>query len=291
MTQTKAQHTVPQFYLRRFASNQARNPSKLTIWCLDKVTGQERQQKIRNVGYENKFYNHVRADGVSVSIEDTLAEIEGRFAPAVEAICNDVSIPAIERHQVTLAHFVASQMLRTTIFRQQVHDITALANDVFTREGSPAPFNPDANDYAAFQNEFLLKQTHTMARHLCNLKWALMPNPTKDPYWTSDHPVFRHNQNRDHFAATQGIASPGVEIYLPLSPWLALMMFDPAEPRLPQYSVLPAIPTNVVFVNEYQTTNSQRFIYASMNGFHLARRILAETPEIGNPMRPRVRTM
>jgi len=60
-TDTKAEHTVPQSYLRRFTSTpHLQKHSKMMIWVFDKALGQSRQQKIKNAGFENKFYDFTR---------------------------------------------------------------------------------------------------------------------------------------------------------------------------------------------------------------------------------------
>lgn len=289
-TATKAQHTVPQSYLRRFTSTPAvQKQGKMMIWVFDKTTGQARQQKIRNAGFENKFYDFIRPDGVESSIENVLAEIENPFNLAIEAICSKPSKQMMLAHQVPLAHFVICQLLRTTSFRQQMRDMTTAMRAVFEREGSrvPAEFTADENDHAFFQTHFLVKQMPPLAAMLLDKAWMVMVNDTGTPFWTSDHPVFMHNRFQDPYRSTLGIACPGIEIYTPLSPRLTLLIFDPVQ-WLPMYSVSPALPTNINFVNAQQVAWSQRHIYASTGDFTLATQVLSQTPEFADPNRPRV---
>lgn len=203
-TETKAQHTVPQSYLRRFTSTPlTQKQSKMMIWAYDKASGEARQQKVKNVSYENKFYDFKRTDGSEASIEGILAEIENPFSLAISAVCADLSERAILRHQVPLAHFVACQLLRTTAFRQQLRDMADLFDDVFQREGTTPPFeHPDENDHALFQTRFMLEQMTPLAAMLCNKAWMLLPNDTGVSYWTSDHPVFMHNSSKDPYKST-----------------------------------------------------------------------------------------
>jgi hypothetical protein len=218
-----------------------------------------------------------------MSIEGSIGRLEK------DGQCADTSERPVRRHQVALAHFVICQLLRTTAFRQQLRDMAALLRDVFEREGTPPPFEqPDKNEHAHCQTRFMLEHMTPLAATLCDKAWMLIPNDMGTPYWTSDHPVFMHNRFKDPYKGTLGLGVPGIEIYTPLSPSLTLLIYDPVE-RLPMYSVLPAIPANVTFVNEHQVSSSQRYIFANQDDFSPARRITDASPEIGDLKRPRVK--
>jgi len=134
----------------------------------------------------------------------------------------------------------------------------------------------------------MLEQMTPLAAMLCDKAWMLLHNETGTPYWTSDHPVFLHNRIKDPYRSTLGLGCPGIEIHTPLSPRLALLIFDPVA-WLPMYSVMPAQLTNVTFANAYQVSWSQRHVFASTGDFALAERMLMDTPGLGDPKRSRIR--
>jgi hypothetical protein len=99
---SKRHHFLPQFYLRRFASQ----PKRITVFNLRRralITG----ASIRDQCYKRRFHVHQE-------LEDGLSALESDFAPLVDAIVSKGSVPRRESPQhASLLHFVALQMLRT----------------------------------------------------------------------------------------------------------------------------------------------------------------------------------
>jgi hypothetical protein len=117
-----------------------------------------------------------------------------------------------------------------------------------------------------------------------------------------DSPLIRTNTlNRSELRGTIGLASPGVEIYLPLSPTLVLGFMCPtigemmrallnklrkAEAK-PASSYLAALetgaslalePPNIDFMNSQQVIASERFVYSGSDEFALVREMLESNP-------------
>ncbi len=64
-------------------------------------------------------------------------------------------------------------------------------------------------------------------------KVAFLSTATPDnPFWVSDHPVVMHNSNDFGAYGNIGLAVPGIEIYLPLSPTMLLCLWCPSVAEL-----------------------------------------------------------
>ena len=132
--------------------------------------------------------------------------------------------------------------------------------------------------------------------------------------WISDHPIVRHNSldPGDEIRGTLGVASPGVEIYLPIDSKMVLGFLcksieDYFRQAKRQFSLLPppailnetlsaisggepirAEPINVTFYNSLQVAQSERYIFAEYNNFKLAEQMLKDNPQFRQGPKPSV---
>jgi hypothetical protein len=142
----KARRTAPQTYLRRFtATPHKRRPEDKEIYVFDKVSGAVCKQKIRNVCYENHFYDYAAPDDPLVSIEDYLrVAIEDACKPALDATCSDVTTRALALHQRVIARFTAAQLITTTSTRQEHRNIADALDEITMRAGKRPECVPDS---------------------------------------------------------------------------------------------------------------------------------------------------
>ncbi len=86
-----------------------------------------------NVAKEKQFYSFMEKDGTyNTAIEDKFAKIESNTKPILEKLNetnDDFSITGKEKG--TLFTFLSLLSVRTTAFRQQLKDFTALSNQMF----------------------------------------------------------------------------------------------------------------------------------------------------------------
>ena len=100
-----AQHYVPQFILKNFASN----PKGTQVWAFNKKTSKIFQTKIRNVASEKGFYD-VPIDGKEFSFDPTLTELETYAAPIIKEIVKEESLENLSPdNEGILAYFFAAQ--------------------------------------------------------------------------------------------------------------------------------------------------------------------------------------
>ena len=74
--------------------------------------------------------------------------------------------------------------------------------------------------------DLLSTSAQEITPHLVAKHWFLVAGDTADPFHIGDNPVVLDNSIHGSGSGNLGIASPGVEIYLPLSPTLCLGMTD-----------------------------------------------------------------
>ena len=75
MSDTKKQHYVPQFLLRKYGVGKKK---KEKLWVLDKRTENVYQSSVKDVGHENRFYQYVNDDDV-LDPEELLENVETRL--------------------------------------------------------------------------------------------------------------------------------------------------------------------------------------------------------------------
>ncbi len=122
------------------------------------------------------------------------------------------------------------------------------------------------------------------------------------PLLIGDSPLTRMNTlNQSEFVGTTGIASPGVEIYLPFSPSLAIGFMCPSIRESMRKVILlqgrqaPAVcfdyllafekgtpikldKPHVDFINSHQVLASERFVYSASDDFALVREMVSNNP-------------
>ena len=108
-------HTVPQFYLRRFADYKKR------LNALNVKSGKILlRQHIRNIAVENNFHTITGPDGPIDDIETALGEVESRLAAGLRSL--DRRFPPASEAREDISTFVAFQFVRTTRWRSIVQD-------------------------------------------------------------------------------------------------------------------------------------------------------------------------
>lgn len=284
----KIQHYVPRFYLRRFSVE----PGSKAIYCFDKQTRASFLTGVNAIAAE-KYFHDLPSD-IDQTVEKTLADYEGKWAQATGELVDKKNVGLVDAAtREGLAYFVAAQAMRTREQREVMLDVIRQLEDRFGEEMSAAlraqveaAKEPNATKAAhlAFLNRVL-----EIATILLSLRWAVLENTTDAPIWTSDHPVVRHNPVDHGFYGNLGFLCRGIQIFLPLTPSLCLVICDPEHYKSipPWYRVKD--PANILWLNHLQVILCTRFVFSSTDDFDLAQRALSDQPDIGDPLRPRLK--
>jgi hypothetical protein len=225
------QHYVPQVLLRLHASDPSAKRGAEKVWCFDKQTDKVFPANIRGVLAGTRFYE-VEVNGQTLSIEEPLSEIEGLLSPILARLVREQKLASVSKDRYTIASFCAVQMLRTQGFRDRIKDLNEGVAEALHKRGiDPSQVSNfktlSDEEIKAFSMDMLADAPRKYAPHFLSKFWHLIGTTPDDPFHVGDHPVVVDNDFR-RGPGTLGLASPGVTIYLPLSPTLCLAMTDPA---------------------------------------------------------------
>jgi len=112
MSRTRRHHTVPGFYLRRFADEKER------LERVELASGRRQVLSVKDTSVETDFYTVVTDDGPSDVIEKRLSEIESMAASALQHLDSDLEPTSDDI--AGLCNFIAIQMTRGRDFRDKL---------------------------------------------------------------------------------------------------------------------------------------------------------------------------
>ena len=215
MVAKRKQHYVPQFYLRLFQSA----PQRIHLYDLG---GMEPR---RNVGIRGQCYRRY-FHGRDSNLEDALGESERILSASLRRVVKSLELPpqGSEDHRSLLA-FVGLQHLRT---QKSVTGFGDIIDKTLVRafgdiNDAPDELVPELTDLLMTSLSMLpnvLELIGDLKAHLVVSRHAA--------FITSDSPVHIYNQYCEGISdkGITGLASRGLQMFLPLSPSLLLILYD-----------------------------------------------------------------
>jgi len=301
-------HYVPQFLLRNFASE-----GREALYAFDKWEGKQFGIAIADAATE-RGYNTFETDEASGCAEDFFTQIEGTASPVIHGIVSARKLFAISPAQRTaLVQLATAQMLRSKNSRAVFAQLGETMRELAEREGTPdfkawvGPPNPAGDKQALLMS--LEKDLLHFGPYLANKDLILCVSQESSPFLIGDSPLIRTNTlNRSEFYGTTGLNSPGVEVYLPLSPTLALGFMCPsirvtiqeairklgrsASPTCFDYLLAIELHKNldldgphVDYLNSHQIIAAERFLYSGSGDFRMVREMLENDPTLRTGVR------
>lgn len=226
----EVQHYVPKVLLKNFADGDKDGQ----IYAFDKHQGKRLPAKtgIRNLCGERNFYAAEGANG-QVSIEQALSELEGQIDPVIRRILADQSLAklTVEQREL-LALFVAVQFMRVPMMQETQRHIIEAVQDKSKKISSNAKgleeFDVllEKNSIKLGTMKHIAQSAVTYTRLISLHRWALFRTSMEAPFWISDCPVVMHNDRTFGPYGNIGLALPGIQIYMPLSPVLILAIWE-----------------------------------------------------------------
>jgi len=281
----RREHYVPQFYLRYFATLDG------LLRCYDRVDDKIIRPSAKDIAVEEGYFRMTLPDGSRRSLETTLTELENLWKQALDAVINKPQpdatiilppqqIKLVEASPI-LVNFVAVQLLRPRFMR------TLLADAVARRSNMA---DPPMDDLHVIHALFMVRGAIDIPGQLVKLVWRLVYNHTNTPFWTSDNPVIAHARDLDRVRGTgvdERLQSPGIRLHVPLTPALALAIYDPDEPLpLPLSGIVE--PTWIWRANRLVVHAALRHVISPHGDFDAARRMIADDPRFRLPAHERV---
>lgn len=285
----RIQHYVSQFYLKWFAHIDGK---KALINCFDKQSLKHFYTDITNIACEKYFYDAKKEDFQTV--ETSLAKIESRFNAAVSTLIKLRDAQKLsDEERYAIALFIATQYVRTKEFRETIKDMvdqTAVRLSGLKKSPQLEKEIKDAqtNESIKKMHIDLLDQAPELAEIICQMKWIILVNKTKTPFWTSDNPIVLHNEIDHSPRGNLGLTCQGIEIHIPLTPNLLLIACDPVSfSHEPDKKIVKDF-RHIIREQSYQVYSSTRFIFSNKPDFSFAKKVVEENPRHKDPNRKRV---
>lgn len=308
---TKHTHIVQQKYLQNFSVHEN---NKNLIWRFDKNRENIKKIPISKCAVENYFYPQ--------KIEDWLAnEIEIKGITLINKIIEIESVEFLDKtDKIDLIRWILVQDCRTREYRNELKQgIEALTKRLLEINFIPKTASEFLNkkysiDYGEepirdLQMNMILR-FEKLAPQLANYHWYLCFNDTKLPFYTSDHPIIKHNPywssvqkitGKKPLGSGIGYLVEGVHLAVPISPKLLIEIGDLSpimKGHSPQVlknelskSKRQFIKENVEFYNGKLTWFSNQYIFSQINDFTNACDFLKLNPELKNNKRKRFKIM
>ncbi|MBI3605550.1 MAG: DUF4238 domain-containing protein [Nitrospirae bacterium] len=260
MPENKKHHYVPRFYLRNFSSDQDRNFIGLINLKHNLFVS---PAAINGQCYRNYFYGH------QAKIEKAIGDIERRTAFLFRsALDNDVTPERDSPEHCILIYYLAIQFGRTEVAEEKIKE---LGDKLFKYmlESERPDVGPLDKIKIGCRDAVLQSLTHAvlMSPILWDLDFKLIEAKNRGEFITSDNPVVIFNQYFEnpmtHF--TRGLASRGLQIYLPISPKRAFLFYDKMLYKVNQSKepFVPVFPIDIRELNALQYLNAKENIYFS----------------------------
>ena len=245
-----------------------------------------------NIACEHLFYD--TEEDFDQKTEKNLARIEGIFNESLSNLIRykDVSKISVKDRYV-LSLFIAVQYIRTKEKREMLKDsINQLAEKLSKEKLSPKLGKEikeaQTKESIKKMHVGLLKDTPELAEIIFQMKWILIINGTQTPFWTSDNPVALHNEVNHGPRGNLGLKCIGIELHLPLTPRLLLLICDPiAFSKEPAKKMLRDF-RYIIREQSYQIYSSTRFVFSDKPHFYFAKKVVNESPRHKDPNRKRV---
>ena len=213
MDSKRRHHFVPRFYLKAFASA----PRRINVFNLPRL------EPIKDVSLRDQCYRH-RLYGPSGEVEEAFARVESVVAPVLARFRSGESIKFGRASSEAVVNFVALQLQRTEAAIARVRTMyEALGAAAF--DGRPPPSFVVEEQRAL---TILLSVLPEIANALEDLKLQILHAPPDVKFITSDHPItkFNHYCEGTRDVGVLGADCRGLEIALPLSPDVAVILYD-----------------------------------------------------------------
>jgi uncharacterized protein DUF4238 len=254
----KRHHYVPAFYLRRFSTD----GNSINLYNIPS-SRRVLRANLRRQCYRNYMY------GDDPTLERALAGAESEIAGLFREIDQrrDVPPPNSDAHGALALHF-AMQESRTRYAAEAIDEINdnviqRLMGPVMAAKGIDlSQFRVGLKDPALISMGIAIEAFPL----LLDLAYKLLINRTTEEFVTSDNPVVSYNQLLSFrtFGSNCGLASKGLQMFLPLDHQKMIVMFDPVAYRVgPDHRNVVEVtsPQDVYALNTLQACAASANIY------------------------------
>ena len=220
------QHYVPRFYLRAFGVDE-KQISLYNVVRQKTVIG----ASLKHQCQKHKYYG-------DDDVENATADLETITAPVIRSILTNDTLPAKgTKDYRNMLIFISMQMLRTVQrgdsvnefmynFMKAIFDFAKGMLDERSKDKDVELISYKHPYPATFALQFFVE----LAVGIADLQPVLLCTKNNQFFITSDNPVVLYNKycERGFKRGGRGVASIGLQIFLPLSPTRLLFLYDPS---------------------------------------------------------------
>lgn len=225
-------HYVPKMLLRNFAFETKGKEEQVYVY--DKHKERTFPTAVSNIAAERGFYEADFGDGL-VNIEQPLSVLEDKTKAAFAKLIEHEDVTVLDdEDRAWIAIFIASQHVRVRHFRETVKVLDQQVTEMIIRSGGDplkvegfSAFK-DEEELKRFAIEFLVGSMKEFSEELSIKAWLLMKTGPELPFWISDNPVTMHNSEDYGPYGNIGLAVKGIQIHLPISSTLTLVLWCPS---------------------------------------------------------------
>jgi hypothetical protein len=224
------QHFVPKFILRNFLEN----PEKEAVHVFSKSKNKVFSTSIKNIMAERRFHEFRIDSNYIANFEQTVCRVEDMLLPTYKALVERRKFDGSPEEKAHLAIFVAFQYLRTRSQRDMFASLTGQVAKWLEKSGHSIEqldgYEPLTDDIVARQHMRHMQEGIGKITDILSTKDFLLASaPLGRSFYLSDCPVCIHNETQNTGPySNMGLASLGIQIYLPLSADLLLCLWCPS---------------------------------------------------------------
>lgn len=226
------QHYVPRCLMNAFAKKGG--GKRLQVHVFDKRTDHSFLTATENIFAQRDFNTFEGADGTVLCLEDGMAAIEDIAAPVLRKVAAERSLAAIsDEERMALIVFVALQKIRGVGLRAQFKAMTDQLRRRIQADGT----DPDTidqlredgdEDLKLTSLQFVREHVAEFTQHYLDKALVLHAAPEGQEFVLGDAAVVWANK-RDHSPyGNLGLGVVGIELYMPVSPDLAVAFWCPS---------------------------------------------------------------
>ena len=251
MASNKNQHYVPQCYLRQFAADNS--AAAINLFNIDR-------ERFINCAPLKKQCSKSYFYGDDLEVEKALQPIEGRYAGIVREITSP-NYHLTDEHREFLIFFWRLQYMRTEAASRRSIEMTDGMGEVAGLE--PKDFKMEMKEAVQLSMRNFVQERFVMN----DLKVCLIKNKTKIDFITSDDPAVLtnkwHSLDKRTTGSNFGSGSAGVIIFLPITPRVLCVGFDPHVYSIPHNKGWVNVKSEheINLFNEHQYLNSRANIF------------------------------
>jgi len=225
----KKQHYVPQCYLREWADPRTRANNEPCVWIFDKDGKNRRKDKVKNVLAVNNLYTLKIKGQKNYSIEETLGNLESKYAQMFRDKIKK-HLPLAEEERVILCAFVSAMFQRTLRHKdnleQFIDELTTRMKELEKAHDAEPRKSKELSDFKENIHKIgVVQSIPDIAELLFQMRVAFLCSEKGSTFITSDDPCNLFNPDLQWQSFYKpGLSQPNVQLTLPLSPEIMLCL-------------------------------------------------------------------